>query len=389
MLSHPAWYPGWLATDFPPSSIPWDRYNAMTFAFATTTSDPSTLALDDISAQALPDFVSEAKSNGSIFYSSAVASAQNRTAFVNAILDLVSKYDLDGIDFDWEYPGRQGLGCNVVSPDDSANFPRLLTRTPWDFCGKEPGFDGRCSASLRSLGMTESRWKTSRSLPKFSDRIAIMNYDVWGSWSPTVGPNAPLNDTCAPSADQQGSAVSAVKAWTAANFPANQIALGLASYGHSFSVAPKAAIQGSSLALYPTYDASAQPMGSADSPGDSTSLDPCGNPAGVSGIFTFAGLVQSGFLNDNGTGGSRASSMFSTSAARRCDSCAKQPFVYNQTSEVMVSYDDATSFGAPPKDRYINAEGLAGFAVWDVTGDQDNILLDSLHQAMGIVSVCQ
>ena len=63
-----------------------------------------------------------------------------------------------------------------------------------------------------------------------------MNYDVWGSWSPTVGPNAPLDDSCADPANQQGSAVSAVKAWSTAGFPHNQIILGVAAYGHSFFV---------------------------------------------------------------------------------------------------------------------------------------------------------
>ncbi len=48
-----------------------------------------------------------------------------------------------------------------------------------------------------------------------------MNYDVWGSWSPTVGPNAPLDDSC--SAVQAGSATSALKAWAGAGFPAAQV----------------------------------------------------------------------------------------------------------------------------------------------------------------------
>jgi chitinase len=48
-----------------------------------------------------------------------------------------------------------------------------------------------------------------------------MNYDVWGSWSPDVGPNAPLDDSCAPV--QAGSATSALKAWTNAKFPAAQV----------------------------------------------------------------------------------------------------------------------------------------------------------------------
>ena len=61
-----------------------------------------------------------------------------------------------------------------------------------------------------------------------------MNSDVWGSFSDSVGPNAPLDDSCAPT--QGGSAMSAVKAWTNAGFPAHKIILGVPSYGHSYHV---------------------------------------------------------------------------------------------------------------------------------------------------------
>ncbi|KAJ7931214.1 glycoside hydrolase family 18 protein [Mycena leptocephala] len=371
-----AWYPGWLATDFPPSSIPWDKYNAMTFAFATTTPDVSTIALDDVSTQALPQFVSAARIGvtallsiggwtGSQYYSTAVATSENRTAFVNAVLGLVSKYDLDGIDFDWEYPGKQGLSCNVVNPDDSANFLSFLQELRSTPAGKNLVL----TAAVGIEPFVGSDGQPMDDVSQFADvldRIALMVYDVWGSWSPTVGPNAPLNDSCAPTADRDGSAVSA-------------ITLGLASYGHSFSVKPSAAInKPGSISLYPSFDSSAQPMGSADTPGD-TSLDPCGDPNGVSGIFTFAGLISGGFLNSNGTAATGIDYVF--------DSCSQTPFVYNQMSQVMVSYDDASSFAA--KGKFINAQGLLGFAVWDVTGDQNDILLDSLHQAMGIEPVCE
>jgi len=66
------------------------------------------------------------------------------------------------------------------------------------------------------------------------DYIAVMNYDVWGPWFSTVGPNAPLNDAYAAHANQQGSAVSAVKAWSDAGMPVNKILLGVASYGYSY-----------------------------------------------------------------------------------------------------------------------------------------------------------
>ena len=133
------------------------------------------------------------------------------------------------------------------------------------------------------------------------DYIAIMNYDIWGSWSSGVGPNAPLNDTCAPTADQQGSAVSAVKAWTAAGMPVNQIVLGVPSYGHSFSVLPSDAfVNGSQteLAAYPKFNASNQPLG--DAWDDTGSVDICGVYEGPGGTFNLWGLVAGGFLDEDG-----------------------------------------------------------------------------------------
>ena len=128
-----------------------------------------------------------------------------------------------------------------------------------------------------------------------------MDYDIWGSWSPAVGPNAPLNDACAPPADQQGSAVSAVKAWTAAGMPVHKIVLGVPSYGHSFSVPlSDAFVNGSKIELapYPKFNASNQPLG--DVWDDTGSVDPCGVYHGPGGTFNLWGLVAGGFLDNGG-----------------------------------------------------------------------------------------
>ena len=78
-----------------------------------TTPDPNTISLADSDEQVLPTFVSLAHQHGvkaslsiggwtgSIYYSSNVATEANRTALVNAVLGLVKKYDLDGIDFEF------------------------------------------------------------------------------------------------------------------------------------------------------------------------------------------------------------------------------------------------------------------------------------------------
>lgn len=128
-----------------------------------------------------------------------------------------------------------------------------------------------------------------------------MNYDVWGSWSATAGPDAPLFDSCLPAEDQQGSAMSAVQAWTDAGMPRDQIVLGVASYGHSFSVNATSAFptgNSSALATYPAFDPSIQPVGDAwdDASGD----DICGNPQGPEGVMDFWGLIVGGWLTEEG-----------------------------------------------------------------------------------------
>jgi len=238
-----------------------------------------------------------------------------------------------------------------------------------------------------------------------------MNYDVWGPWSPTVGPNAPLDDTCAP--DGVGSAVSAVKAWTAAGFPASQILLGVASYGHAFHVSNTAATPSGSgnntLALYAQFDAAQQPAGDKwDSTADG-GVDQCGNPNAVGGVFDYWGLIDGGFLNTDGTVAQGIEFTFDNCSQTVCKGHLlhrltpdnvpiRQPFVYNPTSQVMVSYDDPMSFSASStilaflkltmvvaaKGEFIIDMGLAGFAMWEAGGDSNDMLLDAIENGMGI-----
>lgn len=142
---------------------------------------------------------------------------------------------------------------------------------------------------------------------KVLDYIEVMNYDIHGSFSPSVGANSPLNDSCAPSSDQQGSAASAVQAWSSAGFKADKIVLGVAGYGHSFSVTQQNAFaSGSSSTLnqYATFDKQNQPNGDSwdtAAPG-TTSVDQCGNSeSAVSGIVNFWGMYEKNYLNASGS----------------------------------------------------------------------------------------
>lgn len=225
------------------------------------------------------------------------------------------------------------------------------------------------------------------------DFIEMMNYDVWGPWSSAVGPNAPLNDTCAAPANQQGSAVSGVRAWTQAGMPPHKIVLGVASYGHSFNVTPQDAIKNNQLVAYPPFNASNQPDGDAwdDQPG----TDVCGNfegPGGESqksrrsfflremsiGNFDFWGLITGGFLTPQGK---PASGIY-----YRFDDCSQTAYVYNPKTQVQVSFDDTRA--SEVKGRYIADTGLRGFSTWEAGGDSKDLLLDAILDGIGSSQSC-
>ncbi|EJD03470.1 glycoside hydrolase [Fomitiporia mediterranea MF3/22] len=381
-----AWYASWHANDFTLDDVPWDKYTHLTFAFKESTPDPSniTMSLDD--SLLLYQFVARARQNdvkallslggwaGSLYFSTNVGDAKNRTKLVNAVNELVTLYQLDGIDIDWEYPGHQGIGCNTISPNDTANLLSFLQELRSSPCG---------SNLILTAAVSLTPFANATDLPstdvsefaKVLDYIAIMNYDVWGSWSASVGPNAPLNDTCASPENQQGSAVSAVAAWTAAGMPPSQIALGVPSYGHSFSVNASSAFNGTNskteLAPYPAFNASDFPVG--DAWDDPPAVDACGVLESQGGTQDFWNLIDSGMINKDGTP--------TSDVPYRFDNCSQTEYVYNATASVMISYDGPKAFIA--KGNFIKNTGLRGFAMWEAGGDKDDILLDAIRSGAG------
>ncbi|KAH9932466.1 chitinase [Fomitopsis serialis] len=376
-----AWYTGWHSDTLTLGNVSWDKYTHLIYSFAAT--EPSAnVSLDGSDPELLPQFVSMAQDNhvkamvsvggwgGSTHFSDNMATPDNITNFVQAIAGFAHQYELDGIDFDWEYPGKQGIGCNVVSENDTDNFLSFLQAFR-----QEMGSEFIMTASVPVVPLTGSNGSSVSNVSDFAtvlDWVNVMNYDVHGSWDSTVGPNAPLNDTCANSTTAVGSAVSALAAWSAAGMPAHQIVLGVAGYGHSYAVEPSAAVaQNGTLNMYPAFNASEQPLG--DAWDNATNTDVCGVVSGPSGVMDFWGLIEGGYLNPNGSVADGINYIF--------DGCSQTPYVYDECSQTMVSFDDADSFGA--KGSFIANSNLRGFAMWEAGSDYNDILLDSIRAAAG------
>jgi chitinase len=83
--------------------------------------------------------------DGSIYWSSSVATATNRSTLATSLVQYANAHGFSGLDFEyvkllwcygiiltftsWEYPGKQGIGCNIISPQDSANFLSFIQET--------------------------------------------------------------------------------------------------------------------------------------------------------------------------------------------------------------------------------------------------------------------
>ncbi|KIY73978.1 glycoside hydrolase family 18 protein [Cylindrobasidium torrendii FP15055 ss-10] len=378
------YFTGWHATEgFPLSSVSWDKYDAVAYAFAETTEDVHNLSLEGSNAELVPEFVALARLNdvkalvsiggwtGSMYFSTAVGSAQNRTAFVDTVTKFAQEYQLDGLDFDWEYPGNQGLGCNTISPNDTSNYLLFLQELRQHPVGCELLITAAVSISPFFDESGEPGTNVS-AFGEVFDYITVMNYDLWGSWSSSVGPNGPLDDSCASEENQQGSAVSAVKAWTSAGFPASKLILGLPGYGHSFSVQPEDAFPNGTDTLYPyaLFNASIHPAG--DSWDDAAGVDQCGVETAQGGNIDFWALIQDGYLDESGDPVEGVPYVF--------DECSQTPFVYNETSNVMISFDNAQSFAA--KAAYTSKAGLGGVAIWEIGSDYKDILIDAARSEL-------
>jgi chitinase len=214
----------------------------------------------------------------------------------------------------------QGIGCNAVSPEDTANFLSFLQELRTTITGNKLIISVPVAAPFADASGSPST--NVSAFKDVLDFITVMNYDTGSNSSFGVGPNSPLDDLCAPISGQRSSATTEIDAWAAAGMPLDQIVLGVPAYGRGYSVSKQSAYKsGSILAPYPAYSVSNTP------PGDKWSavggIDVCGINEGPGGVYTYWGLMEEGFLNTDGT--------IKTGIAYRYDNCSQTVSIFRHT----------------------------------------------------------
>jgi chitinase len=270
-------------------------------------------------------------------FSDIALTAQSRTVFIQSVMDFVNRYDLDGLDIDWEYPGLAGAG-HPFRKEDGRNFTLLLKEL-------RNRFDKATVKSHRRLYLTLAAGASDdylahtemKKVQEYVDTVNLMAYDyVEPGSDPLTGNHAPLFTDPADTRNYSGDA--SVRAFERAGVPAGKILLGLPFYGHMWGEVP---------------DRNHGLM----QPGKA-----------VPGAYAPYSAITSTMLNQG--------------FVRYWDPVASVPYLYNSDKHIFVSYEDPESIAA--KCHYVLTHKLGGVMFWDYSGDPAGVLLGAIDQSLRV-----
>jgi chitinase len=278
------------------------------------------------------------------------ASTTTRAAFAGDCNKLLKKYQLDGIDIDWEYPGYDE---HMGTAADTKNFTTFMKqiRDSITVLGTKTSKQYKLSACFGASAERASYIEWANILPVL-DMINLMTYDFFGEWDAVANHNSPLY---APTSGEPSFNVNSafLMLTQQKNVPASKINLGVAFYGRS---------QKGATTLF---------AATSGQPDLTTFPDEEGAPA----YYTvMANMSKFDYFWDN---------------------TAKVPYLFGKSggsaAGTFVSFDDKKSIGL--KASYINAKGARGAIIWDISHDlmetspgsgiaAGNPLADTLHRIL-------
>ena len=151
-------------------------------------------------------------------FSEMAADATHRKNFCNNCLAAVQKYNLDGIDIDWEYPTSDAAGISA-SPNDTKNFTLLMKDL------RETLGDNRL---VTMASYAKAKYVDFKSAVQYMDFVNIMTYDM--------GKPPYHNAGLYKSSKTKLSCDEAVSLHFQAGVPHDKIVLGIPFYGHGNGV---------------------------------------------------------------------------------------------------------------------------------------------------------
>jgi len=286
----------------------------------------------------------------STYFSDIAISEETREIFAQSCLDFILTYGFDGVDLDWEYPVEGGLETNQQDSTDKENLTALLQRLRELLDAQEQIDNKQYYLSIASSANPNYMDNLEvEEIMNSLDWINVMSYDFHGPWSgdgdPSTNFNSPLYMT-------EGGDVpepyhtnfnlhASVQNYIDRGVPREKINAGLAFYGRAFG-----GVQNINNGLFAPY------------------AEPSSIGTWEDGVFDYWDL-ENDYINQNGY-------------LRYWQEEAQVPWLYNPSTQIMISYDDVQSIGI--KADYIVQENLGGAMFWEFSGDKNATLLEELYQ---------
>jgi chitinase len=272
--------------------------------------------------------------SGSGGFSDMAVSAATRAKFIESVVGFVKKYQLDGLDIDWEYPGQAGAG-NKFRPEDKGNFTLLLKELRARFDREGKALHRRLLLSIAAGASDHFLQETEMGeAQRYLDTVNLMSYDYYVPGWDKAGNHAPL--FVDPADPRKVSADGSVKAFEAAGVPAKKLVLGVPFYGKVWGN-----VAAVNHGLF--------------QPGEAV-------PNVYARYGDIAGLMQQGFV-------------------RYWDDAAGVPYLYSDEKRQFVSYEDSESLAR--KCAYVRGQGLAGVMFWEYFSDPTGDLLNAISRGLG------
>ncbi|NHA04588.1 glycoside hydrolase family 18 protein [Mucilaginibacter sp. HC2] len=264
-------------------------------------------------------------------FSDAVLTDTAREAFSASAVAIIKKFDLDGIDIDWEYPGMAGNTGNTYRPEDKVNYTLMFKalRHDLDILEKQAGKKLLLTTAVGGFKRFLDHTEMDKA-QQYLDYINLMTYDYFQDGSGIAVHHTNLY--ASKQYQTENYADKAVSDFIAAGVPASKLVLGVAFYGRSSKV-----------------------------------LDVAQNGLGMKraeyvhvGGYT---LIKDSLLNRNG---------FKYYRDRNADA----PYLFNAATKQFISYDDEWSIKA--KCHYLIKHKMAGVMFWEYADDKKEYLLNEI-----------
>lgn len=264
-------------------------------------------------------------------FSDAVLTNESRVKFARSAVDIIRKYDLDGVDIDWEYPGMPGEEDNVYRKEDKENYTLMFKSIREELDRFEKTSAKKKLLTTATAGFASFLKNTDMAeASKYLDYVNLMTYDLFADGIAAHHTNLYPTKVY----KMENSADNAVRAYVAAGVPISKLVMGIAFYERIFIVEnPK------NKGL-----------------GDKRIGDGYGKG------YTY---LKDSLINKKGF-------------IAYQDKDAMAPYLFNDSTKQFITYDDEWS--VRNKCLYVMEKKMGGVMFWEYSSDPKNYLLNEINK---------